>query len=90
MKKIIHIQNLKCSGCEKTIMNALMKINGVQNAAVHLDDSSVSLTCKNDDVFGNVQTRLAQIGYPLVGDKNTMMKKAASYVSCAIGKINYS
>lgn len=89
MKKTFHIQNLKCSGCEGTIINALLKINGVQNVAIHFEDSSISLTYKNNDVFENVQAKLSQLGYPVAGSKNTMIKKAASYVSCAIGKINY-
>lgn len=88
MKKTFRIQNLKCGGCENTILNALLGINGVQNIAVHTDENSIALTYKDEDVYENVRAKLSKIGYPVVGDKNTVLKKAASYVSCAIGKVN--
>ena len=88
MKKTFQIQNLKCGGCERTIMNAILKINGIQHIAIHPDDNSIVLTYKYEDVYENVRAKLSQIGYPIVGDTNTKVKKATSYVSCAIGKIN--
>lgn len=88
MKKTFQIQNLKCGGCESTILNALLKINGVQNIAIHPEESSITLTYNNEDVYENVRAKLSKIGYPVIGDENTILKKAASYVSCAIGKVN--
>ncbi len=88
MKKTFQIQNLKCGGCENTIINALLKIDGVKKVSIHSDDSSISLTYKNDDAFKNARRRLSQIGYPIQGDVNTIVKQATSYVSCAIGKLS--
>ncbi len=88
MKRTFQIQNLKCSGCKNTIIDALLKISGVQNIAISVEDSSVSLTYKNSEVFENACVKLSQIGYPLAGEENNLLKKASSYVSCAIGKIN--
>lgn len=88
MKKTFQIQNLKCGGCESTILNVLLKINGVQNISIQPEESSITLTYKNEDVYENVRAKLSKIGYPLTGDKNTILKKAASVVNCAIGKVN--
>ena len=72
MKKTFEIQNLQCGGCENTIINALSKINGVQNIAIHPDDNSIALTYKNKDVYENVCAKLSQLGYPVVENSNTI------------------
>jgi copper chaperone len=52
-----------------------------------LGDSAVSYTYASEDTLSLVQNKLAHLGYPVVGDKNTVGSKAKSYVSCAIGKM---
>lgn len=89
MKQTFHIQNLKCSGCETTIRNRLMKIPGIDSLSIHLDESAISLSYVNEDVLRTVLDTLAQIGYPLAGETNNLASKATSYISCAIGKLNH-
>ncbi|CAM1371493.1 Heavy metal transport/detoxification protein (fragment) [Tenacibaculum litoreum] len=40
------------------------------------------------EVLSKVKEKLSKLGYPEAGDKNTMVHKAKSFVSCAVGKIN--
>jgi copper chaperone CopZ len=86
---IIEVENLKCGGCETTLHNALIKLNGIHDVKIDIDNSMVSL-----EYVGNkeakektIEKKLAQIGYPKRGTGNNF-QKAKSYVSCAIGKIS--
>jgi hypothetical protein len=36
----------------------------------------------------NVKNKLSTMGYPEVGDSNTIIHKAKSFVSCATGKMS--
>lgn len=87
MKKTFQIQNVRCGGCDNTIINALLKVNGVKNIAILPEENAITLTYKEAAVYENVRAKLSQIGHPVVGDKNTLVKKATSYINCAIGKI---
>ena len=35
-----------------------------------------------------VKEKLSKLGYPEVGDKNTVLHKAKSFVSCAVARID--
>jgi len=52
-----------------------------------LEDSAVSYNYTSEETLLLVQQKLAHLGYPIDGDKNTLGSKAKSYVSCAIGKM---
>ena len=88
MEKIIQIQNLKCRGCESTIRKHISMLNGVKVISLSIPNSEIKLTVDNETTYKSVLLKLSQMGYPIVGDKNTLTKKAKSYVSCAIGKFN--
>ncbi|MDC8003762.1 heavy-metal-associated domain-containing protein [Aureisphaera galaxeae] len=90
MKTEVHIQNLKCTGCEQTIMNALRKIEGVDDVSVHVENASVTFKYLSEDLLNEIHAVLSKLGYPVVGDKNPWTKQAKSYVSCAIGKMGAS
>lgn len=85
---IIAIQNLKCGGCAHTISSKLMEINGITNVSVDIVDSTVSFNHDSDENINKAKQKLATIGYPEVGEKNSVVSKAKSFVSCATGKIN--
>ncbi|MFT4849951.1 MAG: copper chaperone [Sediminicola sp.] len=87
MKTTVIIQNLKCAGCMGTITKNLSAIADVADLHIELGDSAVSYTYASEDTLSLVQNKLAHLGYPVVGDKNTVGSKAKSYVSCAIGKM---
>lgn len=81
----ITVENIKCGGCINSIKTALMKINGVQSINIDKDTETITIdgTVKRENL---VQT-LSNLGYPEKG-KNDLLKKAKSFVSCAIGKMS--
>jgi copper chaperone len=86
MKTTLQIENLKCGGCAATIKKGILTIDGVENVDVNLEESSVSITSTKNNLQ-EVKIKLSKLGYPEIGDKNTVLHKAKSFVSCAVGKI---
>jgi copper chaperone CopZ len=85
---IIQIENLKCGGCANTIKKGLTKLEGVTDVEINIDASEVMISTENDEVLVRAIQKLSSMGYPEAGEVNTVMKKAKSYVSCAVGRIN--
>ena len=80
----IEVENIKCGGCVNSIRTALMKIDGVENVTVDKEIETITIESSQEkDIFINA---LSKLGYPQKG-KNTVMKKAKSFVSCAVGKM---
>ena len=88
MKTVLYIQNLKCSGCEHTVIKNLSKIGGIKDVFVNIEDSSVSFRYKLINQIDTVVDELSKLGYPVLGNKNSLGSRAKSYVSCALGKLN--
>ncbi len=88
MRTSVAIQNLKCSGCESTIAKKLHTLKGIKNISVNTENCTVSFSYETEDGIETVQKELSRLGYPIEGDTNTLGRKAKSYVSCAIGRIN--
>jgi len=88
MKTTLYIQNLKCGGCERTIIKKLSSIGGIENVSIHHEDASVSFKYKVDDQIEIVSDTLSRLGYPVRGHKNNFVKKAKSYVSCVEGRLD--
>lgn len=84
----INILNLKCNGCANTIKKGLLSIEGVSEVEVTLENSEIKINKVSDTIFTTVKEKLSKMGYPEVGDANTVMHKAKSFVSCATGKIS--
>ena len=87
METKIYIENLKCGGCAATIKKGLLSVEGVSEININIDESLVEVTTK-EDVISTVKEKLSKMGYPEVGDSNTILHKAKSYVSCAVGKMD--
>ena len=87
MTTAIQIENLKCGGCATTIKKGLLNLNAVKEVTVDVENSIVSIISENDDLE-TIKEKLAKLGYPEVGDKNTVLHKAKSFVSCAVGRID--
>ncbi|WP_299015977.1 heavy-metal-associated domain-containing protein [uncultured Polaribacter sp.] len=83
----IQIENLKCGGCAATIKKEILTIENVKEVSVNVDKSLVIITQENADL-GVIKEKLSKLGYPEVGHKNTIVHKAKSFVSCAIGKMD--
>ena len=83
----IQIENLKCGGCAATIKKGILAITGVQEVDVDVEKSMVSITSENENIE-EIKEKLSKLGYPEVGDKNTVVHKAKSFVSCAVGRMD--
>lgn len=87
MKADIQIENLKCGGCAATIKKGLLSLETITNVEVDVENSIVSIISENENLE-IVREKLSKLGYPEVGDKNTIVHKAKSFVSCAVGRID--
>ncbi len=83
----IQIENLKCGGCASTIKKGLNALESVEQIEVNVEESSVSITTDAINLK-EVREKLSKMGYPEVGDKNTIAHKAKSFVSCAVGRLD--
>lgn len=85
---ILHIDNLKCGGCESTVNKVVEGFEGVHDVITSSEDGSVKFSFDGDEsVIDDIKKKLGMIGYPPLGTSNTL-QKAVSYVSCAKGKIS--
>lgn len=87
IKTEIQIENLKCGGCAATIKKGLLSIENVTEVTINIDNSIVSVHSDADNL-SVIKEKLSKLGYPEVGDKNSMIHKAKSFVSCAVGRID--
>jgi copper chaperone CopZ len=86
--KVIKIQNLKCHGCANTIITQLSKLEGVSEVNVNNESDEVSFNYNSEAQFESAKKKLSDLGYPTVGEANSLPKKAKSFVSCAVGRMN--
>lgn len=85
MEQQIIVENIKCGGCMNSIQTALLKLNNVEKVTINKETETIT-------VEGNISkdkliAKLNELGYPEKGD-NSLVKKAKSYVNCAIGKMS--
>lgn len=86
----IQIDNLKCGGCEKSILNGLSAIGDISDVSVDLALQMVQFTGQAQ-VRPLVASKLLSMGYP---EKDTLtglsagVANAKSYISCAIGTLS--
>lgn len=88
MRSSLIIQNLKCGGCAHTIKTKISTLEHINDVEIDVEASSVSFTFENATDLEQVKDKLATLGYPIEGDKNSVVSKAISYVSCATGKMS--
>ncbi|MDV7186936.1 heavy metal-associated domain-containing protein [Lutibacter sp. TH_r2] len=88
MKNNIEIVNLKCGGCANSIKKGLLNIEGVSEVSVELETSKVTVEVANEEILSEVKKKLSSMGYPEIGDANTVIHKAKSFVSCATGRMS--
>ena len=85
---VLEILNLKCGGCANTIKKGILSIDGVNEVNVDVETSKVSINTTDEALINQVKEKLSKMGYPEVGDTNTVLHKAKSFVSCATGKMS--
>lgn len=86
----IEIENIKCGGCERSILNGLATIDGVSSVSVDRDQQTVHMVAA-PDLRDAVVDKLRSMGYPEKGSVsglNAGLANAKSFVSCAIGRMS--
>ncbi len=86
MRTTVHIQNLKCGGCETTIVNRLSEVKNISEVEINQNDETVSFDFHTNHDFEKAKHVLSAIGYPIVGSENKLITKAKSYISCIKGR----
>jgi copper chaperone len=83
------IDNVKCGGCAKRIVQKLQDIDGVSAVNVDVDQGQVSFDADESRVT-EVEKLLQSLGYPRTGTTAGLSAVGAdvrSVVSCAIGRL---
>lgn len=86
----IEIDNLKCGGCEATILKGVKSIEGVSSVSVNHDTQTVSVDAP-EGLRAKIAEKLLSMGYPEKGTISGLsagLANAKSYVSCAIGRVS--
>jgi copper chaperone len=86
----IEIDNLKCGGCEKSIVKGLSAMPEVADLVVDREHQTVRFTGAASDRDAVVQ-KLRSMGYPEKGTLAGMeagLANAKSFVSCAMGRVS--
>jgi copper chaperone len=80
----IFVENINGAGCMNTIKSAMLKLKGVTAVEILKDEDKVCVSgiAVEKEV---VLAKLSSLGYPQKGS-NTLMNKAKSFVSCAVGR----
>ncbi len=85
----IEVENIKCGGCENSIVKGVNSVAQVSNLVVDVDKQFISFTGDASDKQA-VVNKLRALGYPEKGSVSGLeagLTNAKSYVSCAIGRI---
>ena len=86
----VHVENIKCGGCEKSIIEGLNAIEGLSDIKIDRDQQSVTVTA-DESLREALVAKLKSMGYPEHGSVSGLVAglvNAKSFVSCAIGRIS--
>ena len=86
----IEIDNLKCGGCEASILKGLKAIDGVSKVSVNHATQTVEVDAPAS-LRGHIAEQLRHMGYPEKGSLSGIsagLANAKSFVSCAIGRVS--
>ncbi|WP_339894996.1 heavy metal-associated domain-containing protein [uncultured Algibacter sp.] len=64
MKTTLYIQNLKCGGCETTIINRISALKGISNISIKLQYSTITFEYETKENIDQIKQILSKIGYP--------------------------
>ena len=85
----VHVGNIKCGGCEKSIIKGLTSIEGVSNIVIDRDQQLISVS-GDASLREALLSKLKSMGYPEHGSVSGLeagLTNAKSFVSCAIGRV---
>jgi len=72
MRTTVHIENIKCDRCIKTIMNRLSEIENISEINVDPEACTVAFDYHTEHDFETVKHALSRIGYPIIGTENRL------------------
>ena len=84
MELQIIVENIKCGGCMNSIQTALSKLENVEKVTIDKETETITIIGTIEKAL--VIKKLNELGYPEKGN-NTLVRKAKSYVNCAIGRM---
>jgi copper chaperone len=90
----IQVENIKCGGCEKSIIKGLSSIEGLSNIVIDRDQQMVSVNADEslrEVLISKLNSKLKSMGYPEHGSVTGLdagLANAKSFVSCAIGRVS--
>ena len=85
----IEIENIKCGGCERSILNGVGTIPGVSGVSVDREQNTVHVVA-DAALRSAVVDKLRAMGYPEKGSVSGLtagLVNAKSFVSCAMGRM---
>ena len=86
----VHVENIKCGGCEKSIVKGLESMEGVSNVVIDRDQQLVGVAA-DAALRDTIAAKLKSMGYPEHGSVTGLdagLANAKSFVSCAIGRVS--
>ncbi|MBP7477281.1 MAG: heavy-metal-associated domain-containing protein [Chitinophagales bacterium] len=86
-EKII-IANLKCGGCESTIIKNLKEMAGVESVSVSQEEDAVTVSFDGTATRSDFTKKLHTLGYPEATEENGLLLQLKSYASCMVGRVN--
>lgn len=72
MRKTVHIQNIICDSCAKTIINRLTGLRNISDVDVDLEKETVSFDFFTKHDFEHAKHVLEMLGYPILGRDNIL------------------
>ncbi len=90
MQFVINVENIKCGGCARSIENSLLKLSGVAEVRVDVEQGQVSVEGESFN-SAEIAQKLLSLGYPEKGSVEGLASLTAmgkSFVSCAIGRLS--
>lgn len=85
----LEVENIKCGGCENSIIKGLTSLDGVSRVSINRENQSISVQA-SESLREAVVLKLKAMGYPLRGSVSGLeagLTNAKSFVSCAIGRL---
>lgn len=72
MRTTVHIQNLICDSCVKTIIKRLTGLRHISDVEVNLERETVSFDFFTKHDFEHAKHVLEMMGYPILGHDNIL------------------
>ena len=86
MESILHVHNIKCSGCANSIKQRLEKLDDVAIKEVNVEDGKIIVETPSAELLSEVRSTLSKMGYP--ESDPSILQNAKSYFSCMIGRMS--